>query len=116
MYLRVFSHLLLHIDRSPSPLYGRISGDRQHEHSDPVLLGPEGAGCAGRASGVDLRPRVEAGRLEGYAGGEKPAWYESTLVTCLWVTAIFAMMGLLSYYFTKIDELDGQCVKGVVET
>ena len=44
------------------------------------------------------------------------AWYESTLVTCLWVTAIFAMMGLLSYYFTKIDELDGQCVKGVVET
>lgn len=72
MYLRVFSHLLLHIDRSPSPLYGRISGDRQHEHSDPVLLGPEGAGCAGRASGVDLRPRVEAGRLEGYAGGEKP--------------------------------------------
>ena len=44
------------------------------------------------------------------------AWYESTLMTCLWVTAIFAMMGLLSYYFTKIDELDGQCVKGVVET
>ena len=44
------------------------------------------------------------------------ALYESTLVTCLWVTAIFAMMGLLSYYFTKIDELDGQCVKGVVET
>ena len=44
------------------------------------------------------------------------AWYESTLVTCLWVTAIFAMMGLLSYYFTQIDELDGQCVKGVVET
>lgn len=36
------------------------------------------------------------------------AWYESTLVTCLWVTAIFAMMGLFSYYFSKLDELDEQ--------
>ena len=41
------------------------------------------------------------------------AWYESTLVTCLWVTAIFAMMGLLSYYFRKIDGLDEQWARRV---
>ena len=72
MYLRVPAYASIHLDRSPSPLHGRVPGDCQREHSHRVLFGSQGCGRFGCASGAGVCPRVEASRLERDAGREEP--------------------------------------------